>query len=160
MTTPNNSIPYVTENTLDPAAGLNLALDVIDALLQTAVIDMDRTAPPVGPADGDLHIVASSPTGAWAGHAGELARYRSVGAFWQFYEARLVFNKDDGGLYILDDATSPGTWRFLVLAGGLTLQDEDSPPSVTVEGTKIMIIGAGLLLEEVAPGVARISATT
>ena len=33
MTTPNAGIPEVPENTLDPAAGLNDALQVIDALL-------------------------------------------------------------------------------------------------------------------------------
>lgn len=33
MSTPINGIPYVPEGTLDPAAGLNEALDAIDALL-------------------------------------------------------------------------------------------------------------------------------
>lgn len=106
MATPNTGIPYVPENTQDPAAGLNLALNVIDALLQTAVIDMDQTAPPGGPADGDLHIVASPATGAWVGEEDNLARYVDEGDFWQFYEAgtnvHLILNKDDGALYAWD----------------------------------------------------------
>lgn len=101
--TPNTGIPYVPESTQDPAAGLNLALNVIDALMQTAVINMDQTAPPGSPADGDLHIVAAGATGAWAGQDNNLARYVADGAFWQFYVAgtqvRLVLNLDDGGLY-------------------------------------------------------------
>lgn len=119
MSTPNTGIPYVPEGTLDPAAGLNDALDVIDALLQTAVIDMTHTAPPGGSSDGDLYIVASPATGAWAGHENDLARYRSEGAFWQFYQAgaqvKLVLNVDDMGLYKYDPG-SPGSWT---LAAGL-----------------------------------------
>jgi hypothetical protein len=113
MTTPNTGIPYVPEGTQDPAAGLNLALNVIDALLQTAVIDMGQTAPPGSPNDGDLHIVGTGATGAWAGQDNNLARYVAEGNFWQFYEAgvqvRIVFNDDDGGLYVWHG----GEWKLL-----------------------------------------------
>ena len=115
MATPNAGIPYVPENTQDPAAGLNLALNVIDALLQTTVIDMDQTAPPGSPADGDLHIVATGATGAWVGEDDNLARYVAEGTFWQFYEAgtqaRIVFNNDDGGLYVWHG----GEWKQLAV---------------------------------------------
>lgn len=113
MPTPNTGIPYVPENTTDPAAGLNLALNVIDALLQTAVISMSLTAPPSSPADGELYIVGASATGAWAGQDNNLARYVADGAFWQFYDAgtqiRIVFNQDDGGLYVWYS----GAWELL-----------------------------------------------
>src|SRR5690606_18524327 len=101
MSTPNTGIPYVPENTQDPAAGLNLALNVIDALLQTAVIDMGQTAPPVSPSDGDLHIVGTGATGAWAGQDNNLARYVAEGDIWRSCEAgtqvRLILNLEDGG---------------------------------------------------------------
>lgn len=113
MSTPNTGIPYVPEGTQDPAAGLNLSLNVIDALLQTAVIDMDRTAPPGSPNDGDMHIVATGATGAWSGQDDNLARYVAEGGFWQFYTAgtqvRIVFNEDDGGLYVWHS----GAWQLL-----------------------------------------------
>lgn len=113
METPNNGIPYVPENTTDPAAGLNLAINTIDALLQTTVIDMDQTAPTGSPNDGDLHIVGASATGAWAGQDDNLARYVAEGDFWQFFEAgtkvRIVFNDDDGGLYVWHS----GAWALL-----------------------------------------------
>lgn len=135
MSTPNRGIPYVPEGTLDPAAGLNDALDVIDALLQCAVIDMTHTAPPGGPSDGDLYIVASPATGAWAGHENDLARYRSEGAFWQFYAAgtqvSLVLNFDDLGLYKFD-ASSPGGWT---LAGGLGDAPSDGELYARLNGT-------------------------
>lgn len=113
MSTPSNGIPYVPEDTQDPAAGLNLALNVIDALLQAFVIDMDLTAPPGSPADGDMHIVAASATGAWVGEDDNLARYVAEGDFWQFYPAgsqiRIVFNQDDGGMYVWH----LGAWALL-----------------------------------------------
>ena len=121
MNTPNSAIPYVPENTLDPAAGLNLALNVIDALLQAAVLGF-ADAPPPTPANGDRYLVGAG-TGAWAGQDDNLARYVAEGDFWQFFEAgtqvHLVLNRDDGGLYRFDagwalaaglgDAPSDGT---------------------------------------------------
>jgi len=119
MATPNAGIPYVPENTLDPAAGLNLSLNVIDALLQTAPIDMNRTAPPAAPSDGDLHIVAAGATGAWAGHDNALARYVAVGALWQFYPAGtnvfLVLNQADGALY----AWNGSAWVAPIASGSV-----------------------------------------
>lgn len=164
MTTPNTGIPYVTENTLDPAAALNQALNVVDALLQTMVIAMDLSAPPGGAQDGDLYIVGPGPTGAWAGRANDLARFVAQGAFWQFYEAgaqvRLILNREDGGLYIWSELDSPGAWEFLAIAGGLLFEDDNSPPVVSVPAVTTVVIGAGLALEQIAPGVVRLTATT
>ena len=107
MATPNTGIPYVPENTADPAAGLNLSLNVIDALLQSAVIDMGLTAPPASPSDGDMHIVGASATGEWEGQDNSLARYVAEGDFWQFYAAgvnvHMILNLDEGSaLYVWD----------------------------------------------------------
>lgn len=113
MATPNNGIPYVPEGTQDPAAGLNLALNTIDALLQAFVIDMGLTAPPGSPSDGDMYIVATSATGDWAGQDDNLARYVADGDFWQFYTAgdqiRVVFDQDTGGMYVWHS----GAWALL-----------------------------------------------
>lgn len=127
--TPNTGIPYVTEGALDPAAGLNLALNVIDALLQTAVISIGDAEPPSDVSDGDLFIVGTG-AGDWAGEDDNLARYVSEGDFWQFYDAgvqvHIVFNKDDGGLYAYDGSNG---WT---LAAGLT----DAPSDGSTYGRK------------------------
>lgn len=161
MNSPNTGIPYVPEGTLDPAAGLNLSINVIDALLQTAVVDMDTTAPPTGPADGTLYIVGAPATGAWAGQENNLARYVSEGDFWQFYAAgnvNLVLNRADGGLYSWDGSTSPGTWQAAVgvIATGLTVEDDDSPPTVSVSDVAKIIYSTGLDVTEVSPGIVRL----
>lgn len=126
--TPNRGIPYVPEATLDPAAGLNLALNVIDALLQTAVISMAETAPPVTNADGDLYIVAAPATGAWALQEDNLARFVAEGSFWQFYTAGsqvfYVINRADGNLYKFQEG-SPADW---ILAAGIADAPNDGLP--------------------------------
>lgn len=99
----NNSIPFVPENTIDPAAGLNESINTIDALLQLAVLSVNDNAPPATPAEGDRHIVGPAPTGAWAGKAGKVARF--LDGFWSFYTARLALNLASGILYTRTGAT-------------------------------------------------------
>lgn len=54
----------------------NEALVALDTLVQIAVLDKDLAAPPGTPSEGDCYIVAASPTGAWTGWAGRIARYQ------------------------------------------------------------------------------------
>ena len=69
----------------------NEALQVLDALVQLAVADSDRTAPPASPGEGDRHIVAAGATGAWSGHDGAVAAFLSGG--WVFLAPRRGFVK-------------------------------------------------------------------
>lgn len=60
----------------------NRWLAVLEYLLGGDVLDDTLTAPPGGtPAEGDLYIVAASPTGAWTGQAGKLALWLNG---WRF----------------------------------------------------------------------------
>lgn len=52
-----------------------------------SVIDRDLTAPPGGESAGDTYLVAASPTGAWAGQAGNIAVY--TGSGWVFGTPRI-----------------------------------------------------------------------
>lgn len=137
---PNRKIPYVPENTLDPAAGLNLAINVIDALLQTEVISMALTAPPGGEQDGDLYIPATGASGAWSGQAGNLARFVAEGAFWQFYTAgaqvALILNRADQSLYHYNGADSPSHWSRISPAVLLTFNVGDLITPLTTGTTK------------------------
>ena len=62
---------------------MNEALRALDVLVQTAVQDRDLTAPPAGPAEGDVYFVAAGASADWAGHDGELAAFQD-GA-WAFH---------------------------------------------------------------------------
>lgn len=76
------------------------------------VLDVDRTAPPAEPAQGDRHFVADGATGDWAGHDGEIAIYGRRG--WHFAAV--------GEGQILYSAADEDYWRMTAagsLAAGL-----------------------------------------
>lgn len=108
MSSVNNNIPFVPENTIDPAAGLNESINVIDALLQVRVVSVGDNTPPGSPADGARYIVGASPTGAWAGQANKLARW--LDGMWTFFDAAIVV---DLGTDTVKFRGSAGTWLTL-----------------------------------------------
>lgn len=55
-----------------------------------SVKDRDLATPPGSPAAGDTYIVAASPTGAWVGHANDVAVYS--GSAWVFATPRKGWN--------------------------------------------------------------------
>jgi len=93
----NNALPFVPENTIDPASGLNEALNVLDLLLQCYVLTIGDNLPPNNPQEGDRHIIGTSPSGAWAGKANQLTRFEH-GA-WFFHPARLALCEADKKLH-------------------------------------------------------------
>lgn len=92
---PHLQLPYIAAEQAQKHVTHNTALRKLDALVHLAVKDRDLAAPPGAPADGDRYIVAGSPTGAWAGHAGEIAAWQD-GA-WAFFTPR------EGWLSWVDD---------------------------------------------------------
>jgi hypothetical protein len=76
-------LPYIMPSQAQKHVTHNEALRMIDALVQPAVLDRDRSAPPAAPAEGDRHIVAAGATGEWAGRSGQIAAFQD-GA-WMFY---------------------------------------------------------------------------
>lgn len=111
--TVNNAIPFVPENTTDPAAGLNLSLYIIDMLLNLSVETIGDNAPPATPEDGARYIVGTAPTGLWAGQANKLAMWVATGSYWAFRDVNFAFNKADNTIYVFNTtwnayATTPG----------------------------------------------------
>ncbi|WP_420024589.1 DUF2793 domain-containing protein (plasmid) [Cereibacter azotoformans] len=101
-TSPVLSLPYILPSQAQKHVTHNEALRRLDVLVQPAVLDRDRTAPPAAPAEGARHLVAADATGPWAGHAGELAVWDAEAALWRFLAPR------------------PG-WQTFVLAEGAGL---------------------------------------
>lgn len=100
MNTISNAIPFVPENTIDPAAGINNALNAIDVLLQLAFVSVGLNAPAASPADGARYAVGTAPTGLWAGKAGMIASWTATPGFWTFQAARYGYNLADSTLYV------------------------------------------------------------
>ncbi|MBJ2151031.1 DUF2793 domain-containing protein [Paracoccus sp. IB05] len=61
----------------------NEALLALDAVVQLAVLDRNRTTPPVTATPGDRHLVAGTATGIWVGQEGRIAVLTGTG--WQFH---------------------------------------------------------------------------
>lgn len=127
MPTPNSGIPYVPENTIDPAAGLNESLRVIDALIQAAVIGYQITTPPTTPDDGARYIVGDSATGAWVGQDQNMAQYVEEGDFWQFYEAGVQVHivLYNGAIYAFDSG-----WVEVSGGGGGSVRNDVNSLSI------------------------------
>ena len=103
--TVNNGIPFVPENTIDPAAGLNESLLTVDALLQLAVVSVGDNTPPGSPANGARYVVGTAPTGAWVGQANKMARW--LNGAWSFFDAAIVV---DIATDTVKFRGSSGTW--------------------------------------------------
>ncbi len=72
-TTPNLDLTYIASSQAQKEVTHNDALNDLDFLARTSVIDHALATPPASPATGDAYIVAASPTGAWTGFANAVA---------------------------------------------------------------------------------------
>jgi hypothetical protein len=52
-------LPFIEGSQAQKHVTHNEALRILDSVVQIGVLDIDRTAPPSSPAEGDRHIVAS-----------------------------------------------------------------------------------------------------
>lgn len=152
MSSVNNNIPFVPENTIDPAAGLNESINVIDALLQLRVVSVGTNTPPGSPTNGARYIVGTSPTGAWAGQANKLARW--LDSTWSFSDAVIAVNQADGAVWVRQTTT----WAALAGGGGGVTSVALSAPTgfsvsgspVTTSGTFTLAFAAGYSLPTTA----------
>ena len=75
--TPRLAMPYLVASQSQKEVTHNDAINDIDFLAQSNIIDRDLNAPPGSPATGDSYIIGPSPTGAWTGLAGRLTAFYS-----------------------------------------------------------------------------------
>lgn len=101
--TPRLAFPEISSSQANKEVTHNEALKMCDAFTFCAIEDKDLTAPPGSPAHGQLWIVGTGATGAWATHDGELAQYYNSG--WVFYdviEGMFFWVKDENLFYVFD----------------------------------------------------------
>lgn len=97
-----------------------------DFLIQCRVINRTTATPPGSAIDGASYIVAASPTGAWVGHAGHLARYSTVLAAWEFFVPKSGWKAYDIGAD--ENVEFDGTdWLVQVGGGGGAIASISSP---------------------------------
>ena len=103
--TPNLGLPYIAPSQAQKEAVHAEGLNRLDALLRGSVLTISSNDPPASPADGDAHIVGSSPVGAWSGQARAIAAWYGG---WIFIPARLgmtVWNAGDSTLRRYDGSS-------------------------------------------------------
>jgi hypothetical protein len=124
--TPRLGFPEIASGQSDKTVTHNDGLKRADILVQGWVQDKDLTAPPGGESDGQMWIVGSSATGAWATHDKALAYFRS--SSWAFFpasgspgaahEGLTVWVRDENKHYTFDGSN----WVISVSAS-LTIED-------------------------------------
>lgn len=98
-TTNNLGITLVEQSQSQKEVTVNDAVKLIDAILNTGVIDKDLTTPPGSPATGDVYIPATGATGAWAGKDNQIAWYDASWRFLVPKEGLTLWVKDEDKLY-------------------------------------------------------------
>lgn len=142
-TTSHLSVTLVEQSQAQKEVTLNQAITRIDAVLNTGAKSRNVSTPPGSPLAGDVYIVGSSPTGAWAGQAGNITYfdqtwkfitpregmtlwvndedviYSYTGSSW-FSSAVVNFSTQSGTTYTLDGSELRKTLMF-TNAGAITL---------------------------------------
>lgn len=85
-TTANLDLPYIMPSQAQKHVTHNEALELLDAIVQLAVLDRDRSVPPGEPGEAARYIVATDAEGAWEGQDGRIALWRDGG--WRFLSPR------------------------------------------------------------------------
>lgn len=113
-TSANLGFPHVTTGQAGGEVTHNDALNMIDGLTHASVQGFDINAPPGSPANGQVWKIGAAPTGAWAGHADEIALYYTG---WIFVAAKLgmiIFNEATGILLVCTNVGTD-TWGTITV---------------------------------------------
>ncbi len=116
--TPHLKLPLLAAGQAQKHVTMNEALAALDTLSQLSVINRTQVAPPEDPAIGAAYIVAASPTGAFAGHAGDIATHDEAG--WRFHEPA-----DGWCCYVRSEdlllVRAAGTWKAAAMPASPTI---------------------------------------
>lgn len=97
--TTNLNIALIAQNQAQKEVTANEAFSLIDAILNRGAVHRGTNTPPGSPLAGDLYIIGSSPTGAWAGHANHIAYYNTAWKFIAPNEGMTIWVNDEDAQY-------------------------------------------------------------
>jgi hypothetical protein len=119
MTTPRLGAPELATSQTNKEETVNEQVRYIESGAGHFIFkDRDLAAPPGSPADGDCYLVAASPTGAWAGHAGDIAfRLNTSWVFIEVIEGFTAWINDENAFVGYDGSA----WQTLAAPSGTYL---------------------------------------
>ncbi|WP_375410313.1 DUF2793 domain-containing protein, partial [uncultured Methylobacterium sp.] len=149
--TANLALPLIAAAQASKHVTHNEALAALDTLVQLACLDKDLTAPPESPGEGDRYLVVSAnPTGAWAGLAGQIARYQD--GHWAGFPPRrgwFAWIADEGDIYAYDGTAWVGFRETFTALQNLsrlglgTTADADNPFAAKLNKALWTALGTG-----------------
>ncbi len=134
---PNNTgrllLPYILQSQSQKEVTHNDALNILDVLIQAVVQNVGLNTPPGSPTVGQCWVVGSSPTGAWAGKASQIAQAVDGGG-WFFVAPfkRLKLWNETTDEYVMFDGTNWVSEGLLLKETGEYLRVEHKTEDVTV----------------------------
>jgi Protein of unknown function (DUF2793) len=151
MPTPILGMPILAASQAVPEETVNeIASHLEIASKLFAFKDRDLATPPGSPAELDTYLVAASPTGAWTGHASEIAFY--LNGAWEFIVLREGFTawvEDENVLIVYDgaawqvisDSNAAGLYTIPIMASAMASRTTTGAAQGTSETTtnKIML---------------------
>ncbi|MBY6127070.1 DUF2793 domain-containing protein [Roseovarius atlanticus] len=141
----NLSLPYIQPAQAQKHVTHNEALQILDAVVQLAVLSHDLAVPPADPTPGARYVVAQGAEGAWAGRDDALALYQ--GGAWMFFAPQpgwRAFVADIAADIVWHD----GAWRLSSLdnlpgVGINAAADAANRLAVSADATLLSHEGAG-----------------
>jgi hypothetical protein len=99
----NIQVPLIPEGAVKGHVTHNTGMTLIDWALLGSLNTITTTNTPLGsPVDGDARIIGGAPTGAWAGHASEIAVYLNGWHFIVPIEGLQLWAEDTNKQYVYD----------------------------------------------------------
>ncbi|SJZ85295.1 DUF2793 domain-containing protein [Consotaella salsifontis] len=152
--TANLAMPFILPAQAQKHVTHNEALEILDALVQCAVVDRSRSAPPEAPVEGERYLVAPGATGAWTGQEGAIAAFQA--GDWAFLRpsAGFLVYVEAEALVLLYDGSG---WRAPVRAtdrlGVNATADDTNRLTVAAAATLLTHAGADhrLAVNKAAP---------
>lgn len=136
------SLPYLMPAQAQKHVTHNAALEQLDRIVQIVISDPSATVPPAEVAEGLIYALGQGASGAWAGHAGELAVRTSSG--WDFVKPSKGWRAWDlksATLLVFDGEVWKPAFDKTAMLGIGTTASADNPLSVS--GANSLLTHAG-----------------
>lgn len=145
------SLPYIMPSQAQKHVTHNEAIEILDVLVQLAVLDQGLVTPPATLTTGDRYIVGTGAGGAWAGRDDCVAVYDGESQGWRFFTPRAGWRAHviasgaevvwTGTLWAATDGS--GAVTTLPLLGISTTADATNRLAVAAEATLLTHAGGG-----------------